>query len=99
MSKPITVNTDFDRPAMPPILKMVRNNNNNHANSNHNNNSSNQSNTNSSLPIPHSVNHMHGVQQQKKSRNYQTLLNNANLLTAVSSSNSATMSSTVKSCR
>ena len=90
MSKPITVNTDFDRPAMPPILKMVRNSNNtNHANSNHNN-TSNQSNTNTSLPIPHSVNHMHGVQQHKKSRNYQTLLNNANLLTAVSTSNSAT---------
>ncbi len=91
MSKPITVNTDFDRPAMPPILKMIRNsnNNNNHSNPNNNNNTNNHSNqSNTILPIPHSVSHMHGL-QQKKSRSYQTLLNNTNLLTAVSS-NSAT---------
>jgi hypothetical protein len=90
MPKPISVNTDFDRPSMPPILKMVRNSNSNHVNSNNNNNThhSNQSNSNSTLPIPHSVNHMHGL-HQKKSRNYQTLLNNTNLLTGVSS-NSAT---------
>jgi hypothetical protein len=93
MSKPITVNTDFDRPAMPPILKMIRNNNNNnnHTNSNNNNNNNPHNHSNQSnniLPIPHSVGHMHGL-QQKKSRSYQTLLNNTNLLTAVSS-NSAT---------